>query len=121
MSDSQSKQENSNEQGVSQQSIQASPSVENEAKSTDNENSVEEASSDNNSSESSDSSSSTSNSEIKLKSLTPSDDYVEYNEILKNVFVGEEHKNDHNIAITADYGEGKSSVINSFLRKNPKI
>lgn len=58
--------------------------------------------------------------EIKLNSLTPSY-YGEYNEILKNVFVGEEHKNDHNIAITADYGEGKSSVINSFLKENKEI
>lgn len=62
----------------------------------------------------------TENNQIKLNPLTPGD-YGEYNEILKNVFVGKEHKDDHNIAITADYGEGKSSAINSFLNKNKKI
>ena len=65
--------------------------------------------------------SSTSN-EIKLNSLTPSY-YGEYNKILKNVLTNKENKYDnvHNIAITADYGEGKSSVINSFLKENKEI
>lgn len=118
MLENQSEQDKSNEEDISQQSIQASSPVKSENE--DNENSVEKASSDNNSSESSDSSNFTPNNKIKLNSLTPSV-YNEYNEILKNVFAGDEHKNDNNIAITADYGEGKSSVINSFLKQNQEI
>ena len=118
MLENQSEQDKSNEEDISQQSIQTSSPVKSENE--DNENSVEKASSDNNSSESSDSSNFTPNNKIKLNSLTPSV-YNEYNEILKNVFAGDEHKNDHNIAITADYGEGKSSVINSFLKQNQEI
>lgn len=107
------KNSNSNEESkkdTSQESTKSPPLVQTKTKHNDE-----------NPSKSPESSSSISNSKVKLNSLTPSDDYVEYNKILKNVFVGEEHKNDHNIAITADYGEGKSSIINSFLKENKEI
>lgn len=108
------KNSNSNEESkkdTSQESTKSPPLVQTKAKHNDE-----------NPSKSPESSSSISNSKVELNSLTPSH-YGEYNEILKKVFRGKEHKNDHNIAITADYGEGKSSVINSFLnlKENKEI
>ena len=113
MSDSQSQQKEEVKKDTSQQSTKTSSSVENET--TGNQNLIN-----NNTPKSPDSSNSTSNSKIKLNPLTPSD-YGEYNEILDNVLTNDEYNDVHNIAITADYGEGKSSVINSFLKQNPKI
>ena len=113
MSDSQSQQKEEVKKDTSQQSTKTLSSVENET--IGNQNSIN-----NNTPKSPDSSNSTSNSEIKLNPLTPSD-YGEYNKILDNVLTKDEYNDVHNIAITADYGEGKSSVINSFLKQNQEI